>query len=216
MDTTKNTQNYAEKFGEDGFLVVRGMLSPEEASFLREHFMEIQREALTPDSPTRQYFTPAGEEESKGDVLKQFPRVMHPHRFDEQSKQMMLDERIESVLRALFGEEPLAAQSMFYFKPPGARGQALHQDNFYLKVSPGTCIAAWASLDDADAENGTLFVVPGSHREKVLCPHAADLSKSFTTEEVDIPEGLEAVEVKLSAGDVLFSTAASSTARIPT
>jgi ectoine hydroxylase-related dioxygenase (phytanoyl-CoA dioxygenase family) len=201
---TINVSEAAQQFERDGYVVVRGFLSPTEATELRERFMEIQREALDKESPTRKSYQPASVEESGGDVLKQFPRVMHPHRFDEQSKQMMLDERIESVLRALFGEEPLAAQSMFYFKPPGARGQALHQDNFYLKVSPGTCIAAWASLDDADAENGTLFVVPGSHREKVLCPHAADLSKSFTTEEVDIPEGLEAVEVKLSAGDVLF------------
>ena len=194
----------AETFGQDGFVVVRGLLSPQEAAAMRQHFMDIQRQALDADSPLRKYFSPAGEEDSGGDALKQFPRIMHPHRFDELSMKMMLDARIESALRELFGEEPLAAQSMFYFKPPGARGQALHQDNFYLKVSPGTCIAAWLSLDLADEHNGTLFVVPGSHHEKVLCPHAADLSKSFTTEEVDIPEGLEAVEVKLEAGDVLF------------
>jgi ectoine hydroxylase-related dioxygenase (phytanoyl-CoA dioxygenase family) len=166
--------------------------------------MEIQRAALQEGAEARKYFQPKSAEEAGGDVLQQFPRIMHPHRFDALSHKMMLDARLESTLRELFGEEPLAAQSMFYYKPPGARGQALHQDNFYLKVSPGTCIAAWVSLDEADADNGTLFVVPGSHREKVLCPHAADLSQSFTTEEVDIPAGMEAVEVKMAAGDVLF------------
>jgi len=54
----------------------------------------------------------------------------------------LLDDRLEDVLTDLFGEEPLAAQSMLYFKPPGAKGQALHQVNFYLKVEPGICIAA--------------------------------------------------------------------------
>ena len=51
-----------------------------------------------------------------------------------------------SVLTQLLGVEPLAVQTMLYFKPAGARGQALHQDNFYLRVQPGTCMAAWLAL----------------------------------------------------------------------
>jgi hypothetical protein len=31
------------------------------------------------------------------------------------------------------GTEPYAVQIMFYFRPRGSRGQALHQDNFYLR-----------------------------------------------------------------------------------
>jgi ectoine hydroxylase-related dioxygenase (phytanoyl-CoA dioxygenase family) len=93
---------------------------------------------------------------------------------------------------------------MFYFKPPGGRGQALHQDNFYLRVKPGTCIAAWTAVDDTDLENGSLFVVPGSQYSEVLCPHPADPSKSFSVEEVDIPDGMAPVEMRMGAGDVLF------------
>ncbi len=93
---------------------------------------------------------------------------------------------------------------MLYFKPSGARGQALHQDNFYLKVEPGTCIAAWVALDPADRENGGLEVVPGTHRMDVFCPEEADTSVSFTRDYVPVPEGLEAVPVDLEPGDVLF------------
>jgi hypothetical protein len=42
----------------------------------------------------------------------------------------------------LGGSEAYAAQSMYYYKPPGAKGQGMHQDNFYLLASPATCIAA--------------------------------------------------------------------------
>ena len=104
----------------------------------------------------------------------------------------------------LFGEEPLAAQSMLYFKPPGARGQALHQDNFYLKVEPGTCIAAWIALDRADRENGGLEVVPGTHTMDIFCPEEADPDLSFTRDLVPVPPGLEAVPIDLEPGDVLF------------
>lgn len=191
-------------FRRDGFLAVRGVFSPEEIATLREHFMTIQREALDKTSPLRHFYEPKSEEESGGDILKQFPRVMHPHRFDELSKKTMLDARVQSILQQLFGEDVLAAQSMFYYKPAGAKGQALHQDNFYLNVRPGTCMAAWTAVDAADAENGGMFVVPGSHEHGVLCPTMANMNESFTTERVEIPEGLQAVQVPLAAGDVLF------------
>lgn len=193
-----------EQWERDGYLAVSGVFSTDEIANLREHFMALQRDALDPDSPLRAYYQPLTSQEANGDVLKQFPRVMHPHRFDEISMNVMLNERIAALLHDLFDEEPLAAQSMFYFKPMGARGQALHQDNFYLNVSPGTCIAAWVSLDDADEENGGMKLVPGSHKLGVQCPGMADMTQSFTTEEVAIPEGLEAIPAPLKAGDVLF------------
>ena len=116
----------------------------------------------------------------------------------------MLDARVGAVLQELMGAEPIAAQSMFYFKPMGARGQALHQDNFYLNVRPATCVAAWLAIDAADPENGGMNVVPRSHQNGVLCPHMADMNQSFTTEDVGVPDGLEAVPAMMKAGDVLF------------
>jgi ectoine hydroxylase-related dioxygenase (phytanoyl-CoA dioxygenase family) len=130
--------------------------------------------------------------------------MMHPHRVNDVALRYLLDPRLGAVLEDLFAEEPLAAQSMLYFKPAGARGQALHQDNFYLRVEPGTCIAAWVALDPADRENGGLEVVPGTHAMDIFCPEEADRSLSFTRDYVPIPEGLHAVPVDLAPGDVLF------------
>ncbi len=202
--TTALTPEQLRFWEENGFLQVSNIFSAEEVALLREHFMQLQRDAQNPDSPVREWYAPLSPEESGGDVLKQYPRVMHPHKRDELAKSKMLDERLHGILRELFGEEPLAAQSMFYFKPMGARGQALHQDNFYLNVRPGTCIAAWLAVDDADEENGGMSVVPGSHKLGVQCPGMADMNKSFTTEQVAIPEGHEAVRADMKAGDVLF------------
>ena len=193
-----------ESWEQNGFLLVSGLFSPEEVVRIRDHFMHIQRDAQIPDSPLREKYAPLSSEVANGDILKEFPRVMHPHKWDELSKQQMLDARLQAILRDLFGDEPLAAQSMFYYKPMGARGQALHQDNFYLNVAPGTCIAAWLAVDDADEENGGMSVVPGSHKLGVQCPVMADMTKSFTTEEVRIPAGHEAVPARMKAGDVLF------------
>ncbi|RAP77152.1 phytanoyl-CoA dioxygenase family protein [Paenibacillus montanisoli] len=130
--------------------------------------------------------------------------MLNPHRYDPAIIDYMIHPPIMDVLAELFEEEPLASQSMFYFKPPGAKGQALHQDNYYLKVSPGNCMAAWVAIDPADQENGGMLVVPGTSNLEILCPHEADPEQSFTNEEVDVPEGLIAVPMNMQAGDTLF------------
>jgi len=72
---------------------------------------------------------------------------------------------------------------------PGRR--ALHQDNFYLRVKPDTCIAAWVAVDPAvGAENGGLVVVPGSNRGEVFCPERAITSPVSFMEYVKLPAGL--------------------------
>ncbi len=193
-----------EQWQRDGYLLVIGLFETAEIDELREHFMRMQAEALDETSPLRQYYQPKSLDEADGDMLQHYPRVMHPHRFDELSMKQMLDARVGAVLESLMGAEPIAAQSMFYFKPMGARGQALHQDNFYLNVRPSTCVAAWLAIDDADPENGGMNVVPRSHEGGVLCPQMADMTQSFTTEDVGVPAGLEAVPARMKAGDVLF------------
>jgi ectoine hydroxylase-related dioxygenase (phytanoyl-CoA dioxygenase family) len=107
-------------------------------------------------------------------------------------------------LTGLLGREPFAVQTMMYFKPPKARGQALHQDNYYLRAKPGTCCAAWMALEDVDEENGCLQVVPGSQNWPVLCTVPADLTQSFIDVMTPIPEGTQVIPVCMKPGDVLF------------
>lgn len=127
-----------------------------------------------------------------------------PHRWDQPSLRWLLDQRIAQALQELLGLEAYAVQSMIYFKPPQARGQALHQDQYYLRVQPGTCIAAWMALDRCDEENGSLSVVPGSQNWPLLCTTKADTNQSFTDITVPIPEGTAVVPMILEPGDVLF------------
>src|SRR3712207_7227872 len=58
-----------------------------------------------------------------------------------------------------------------------SRGQALHQDQSYLRVQPGTCMAAWLALDRCDEENGCMQVIPGSHTWPLLCTVEADTTQ---------------------------------------
>lgn len=192
------------EFAANGFAVARGLFSPEEVAEIRETFMQ-QAE----NGPVEGLSDGHHRHCSPDDPLAFYPRMMHPHKHSDKvvgplSMRYMLDTRVHDALAGLMGEEPVAAQSMFYFKPPGARGQDLHQDNFYLRVSPGTCYAAWTAIDDADEENGGMMVVPGTHDIAIACPEKADPTVSFTDAHVEPPPGTQPETVRLKAGDVLF------------
>ncbi|KQX67557.1 phytanoyl-CoA dioxygenase family protein [Streptomyces sp. Root1310] len=185
------------QYREDGFTVVRGLFGHGEVDRLCAEFTELHAAGR----PVPGHFAPRP---GSADPLHAYPRVMHPHEISALARQVLLDARLRNVLEELLGEEVLAAQSMFYFKPPGARGQALHQDNFYLRVEPGTCVAAWLACDVIDRDNGGLEVVPGTHRTGLFCPEEADAEVSFAREYVPPPPGLAAVPVDMAPGDVLF------------
>jgi ectoine hydroxylase-related dioxygenase (phytanoyl-CoA dioxygenase family) len=191
------TSTQLDEYQQDGYLVVKRLFSPDEVRDLREHFMALRAAGSYPGDT-------AGVDGGSNDPLKRFPRMIHMHRWDETSMRWMLDPRLGACMAGLLGREPFAVQTMLYFKPPGARGQALHQDQFYLRVQPGTCMAAWLALDACDEENGCLQVVPGSHRLPVLCAQKADTQVSFTDITVPVPESMPVRPVLMDAGDVMF------------
>ena len=184
-------------FDDNGYVVVKGLFPADEVARLRDHFMDLREQGPKPGDMV-------ADTQKSDDPLKRYPRMIHMHRWDDVSLQWVLDDRLADCLRTFLGDEPLAVQTMLYFKPAGARGQALHQDNYYLRARPGTCMAAWLALDPCDEANGCMRVVPGSHRWPILCTAEADTDTSFTDVTVPLPPGVEAVPVLMEPGDVLF------------
>ena len=186
-----------KQFDQQGYLVLRGLFSPEEIKTFTNHYMELRQQGKKPGDFS-------GVDLTSNDPLKKYPRMIHMHRWDEISLKWMLDRRIGGALTGLMGAEPYAVQTMIYFKPPRARGQALHQDQYYLRVQPGTCIAAWLAPDPCDEENGCLQVVPGSQNWPLLCTVKADTTQSFTDVTVPIPAGTPVQPVVMAPGDCMF------------
>jgi phytanoyl-CoA hydroxylase len=199
------------QFRRDGFVAVRQLFSPREIAEIRETFMDMAKHGPVEGlSESKQALNRGGSAEyAPDDPLAFYPRMLHPHKHLDKpvgplSMKYMLHPNLQPILAALFAEEPVAVQSMFYFKPPGSRGQALHQDNFYLRVKPGTCVAAWIAIDDADEENGGMLCVPDTQGYAIQCPEQANAAESFTTELVRPPAGYRTEHVPLQAGDVFF------------
>ena len=200
------TDDQIAAFRRDGFVVLPQLLSADEITHIRDTYTN-----LAADGPVPGLSDMGAVEKCRPDEpLAKWPRLMHPHRhtgteYGDLAMRTMLDARVRASLSDIMDDEPLAAQTMFYFKPAGARGQDLHQDNFYLRVAPGTCYAAWIAVDDADPENGGMVVVPESGDMAIVCPDSnGGDARFFTNVHVPVPQGKKEVDVTMKAGDVLF------------
>lgn len=196
-DVTLSSSALLDRYQADGFALVHGLIAPHEVKVIKDRFEQIWRDGVPG------YF----ERDEQGAVnsCERYPRIIHPHRFDPLSRRYLLDPRITDYVRLFLQDEPIAAQTMYYWKPPGTKGQAPHQDNLYLKADDQAgCMAAWIAIDPCDEDNGCLIIVPGSHRLTLQCPEEASRELSFTGHYVATPEGYSEVPVIMNPGDCLF------------
>ena len=109
------TEEQRQFYADNGYVVIKGMFSRQEVDHLREHYMEVRARGAHPGDLT-------GIKPDSDDPLLRYPRMIHMHYWDETSLQWLLDARLREALTTLLEDEPLAVQTMLYFKPPGARG----------------------------------------------------------------------------------------------
>ena len=192
------TTAQVDQFKESGYCVVDGLFSADEISAIESFFEEFKRlgEKVFDDDNTYEQIDP---------TVQQL-RAMHPHRHSERVKGWALQPRVLDVLGVLLGRAPLLVQTMYYFKPPGGKGQGMHQDNFYLLAAPATCIAAWTAIDSATIDNGCLYVGPGSQRKPILCPNSQSESwMNYGDSHIKpFPRDVRPVPVEVPRGSTMF------------
>lgn len=174
LETTFSTQRVYQKypvsvneyirFREQGFLVVRGLVSMEDVADLDNHIDNLLsgREVLE-DTQIQSGMGRAPRPATPEDWL----RVHMLHRRLAIHERFLLHPRILDVLEALIGPDVLALQTMLFFKQPGQPGQGYHQDSYYIPTFPDTLCGAWLAISPADEQNGCLWFTPGSQHEPI-------------------------------------------------
>jgi len=136
---------------------------------------------------------------------KQTRSVLSIHRVHEHSAalaQLMFDSNITDPVAAVVGSENLQLHhTLMHAKPPKI-GAAfpLHQDYDYFPHKLDTMVAATLYLDDSEADNGCLHIIPGSH-EGGYIDHVHDGSHHLPVDEYPIGR---AIPVPMKAGDLLI------------
>ena len=86
------------------------------------------------------------------------------HRTHATVHDMVTETRILDYLQDLLGENLVCWGTHYFCKMPGDDKQvSWHQDASYWPLTPSKTVTVWLAIDDADARNGAMQIVPGSH-----------------------------------------------------
>lgn len=149
-------------FRRQGFLIVRGLVPPEDVAELVDHTDDLLRGRL--DVPG---LAPPPPGATPQELERRYLRIHMLHRVLAVHERFLLHPRVLDVLEALIGPDVMAMQSMLFLKFPGGEGQGYHQDSYYIPTVPDTLCGAWLAVDRADEANGGLYFTAGSQDEPI-------------------------------------------------
>jgi hypothetical protein len=103
-----------------------------------------------------------GAGQARDGVFYSWHRIMDAWRINESVRALALAPKMLTVLRELYGREPLAFQTLNFRK---GTEQAVHSDAIHFNSMPaGYMCGVWVALEDIDMDNGPLIYYPGTHR----------------------------------------------------
>lgn len=163
-------------YTDTGYEVVRGIINPGAADILTRHM-----ERHFPGQP----YVPMAHAQPKARWVKSMMRVRG----------------IVTKARECVGGEPVAISSEYFFGKPGTIGFNPHQDNHFIGTTSGHMVSCWIALTDVNADNGCLYLWPGSHKLGLL-PIARETPENRVNE-CQRPEGPH-YTIPMQKGDAIF------------
>ena len=182
-------------FEDNGFLLVKGMLSKDEAAKYRKslHSLFDRIDSKQVDAT----WDSAGE---KGTT-----QLQHCHDvqfYDASFGKLISDDRLTGATADLIKSPNVQLHHTKAFIKPPEKGSPfpLHQDAPFFPHERESMIAAIIHFDDAHEKKGCVRVIPGSHKNGIL-PHITKGNFHLDKEKYPIDK---AIPAPAEAGDVLF------------
>ena len=183
-----------EFYNENGYVLVKGLLDPQEAGALCREAHELADRLRKFRDINAAW---ASVRASDQVVLHCHDVQFHCAGF----ARLLVDGRLGAAAAAIIGPNVQLHHTKMFIKPP-EKGATfpMHQDYPYFPHQRHSMIAAIIHLDDAPLEKGCVRVVPGSHKLGPLEPdNKTDLSLSPSRYSI-----ASATPCPAQAGDVLF------------
>lgn len=163
------SQADVERYNRDGFIVVPGALSKGEVAGLRQATDDFVEKSRTVSAHNEVYDLEPGHSGERPKVR----RIKTPDKWDSRFAAMVRHSGIIDCLQALWGPNIRYDTSKLNLKAAGFGSPVeWHQDWAFYPHTNDDLAAVGVMMDDVDAENGPLLVLPGSHRGPVHDHHA--------------------------------------------
>jgi len=156
-------------YKEQGYLLVENVLTSAELELLHRDLGEVVAKSAAVTANTDIYDL----EDSHTPAQPRVRRVKHPHTVMPSVNKLMRHPSMVDILRKLIGPGVRFQTSKLNMKSAGY-GAAVewHQDWAFYPHTNDDLLAVGVMLDDVDASNGPMQVVPGSHRGPIYDHHA--------------------------------------------
>ncbi|XP_069476297.1 phytanoyl-CoA dioxygenase, peroxisomal-like [Ambystoma mexicanum] len=198
------------QYEENGFLIVRNLVSNEDIEEFREEFVRIcKKEVLIPGLMIMKDVAFAKAECSTDE--KTVLRIQDFQNDEKLFKYCCLPEIVKYV-ECFTGPNILAMHNVLHNKPPDTglktSRHPMHQDLHYSPFRPADrIVAAWTAMVKLHRENGCLEVLPGTHKgtlkEHCYPEWEGGVNKLFY-EARDYDQSLPRVHLIMEKGDTVF------------
>jgi len=186
------SQQQIDNFNRDGFVLIPGLYTRAEIQEIGNWTDEV---AAQPEQPGKQmmYF-----ETSSTDNRRILCRIENFVPYHEGFSKLITARRMQQAVAELFGEPAVLFKDKINFKLPGGDGFKEHQDvqagwDEYASIH----LTAMVAIDETNAENGSLEMLPGMHKRGLLGEKWAPLSDHHTG-------GAKYEAVHCQPGDAVF------------
>lgn len=187
-----STQQH-DQFFEDGFLVLKGVLGG-------ERLAKLTAECMSAWLGEKGSFDPEA-------TWLQNSLLINIHHKSRLVCDYYFEGPLVDVAERFVGANVKGATSQLTFKLRGnIKPFGWHQDNGYGQLDPATAISTLTALDDADVENGCLWVLPGSHRRGQIdvSDRLSEKAKAAGADiSVNVERESDAMPVPIKTGDAV-------------
>ena len=203
-------QSQIDFYRQNGYLIYEGLFATKEADklnrYIRRHANSDFAALVNPD---RYEKLSEQDERPKSDIVLEEIKETADY-----CRLIMKSPNIVSILDAINGKEIVGLSSQFIYKEAysiySSQAWNTHQDSWYPGDKNGEYVTANWFLKNADKENGTIYLYPGSHKLGLL---DATPNKSFRENpnanpgsECRVPDSFvdKKVDIVLSENSVVF------------
>lgn len=195
---SNNMKNITEEFQEQGFVILKKVFNKEkikEVADLQKRIVEYADKNL--EDP----FLPWSLEHRNDQGVLYDLYQRHPE-FQDMAK----NERILDCLESVIGENIYLYDNSLIYKPKGRKNSVPWHQDFLSRPDEPLKIIAWMALDDVTKENGTLQVIPKSHKNGHFSWHRVKGETHHDRVDMEHIEKRrnEIIYAELEAGDVLL------------
>jgi ectoine hydroxylase-related dioxygenase (phytanoyl-CoA dioxygenase family) len=192
----KSTDEMAREYQQRGYIKLSGLFSADEIAGWQAECDRLQKLDLVNPKNKRTPF--------------KNPEIPYPEKIDPVVdisplfSELIKDERLLSVVQAIFNDVPLLFKDKLIYKLPGMNGYSMHQDwaHGWQHLAPAQDILSVSfQIDGADAANGCIELFEGYHEKLLVTPGE---ERGFNEAEKALIDPARGEKMETKAGDILI------------